>query len=179
MRFALIIGGVLLAASVSGWSDTDKPEEKNSSPPRSSQIWKTRPVRRDTPLREENISDQEVLELEAVLRERYPGSVVYISAVTTGCPCEDGPRCTDQVWSVASRNAVSRELAISKIDGKWQIGPLQEWWLVRDRIRDLYTRSRDEPDNSQRIDVMEYLRRITEHDKAFPTCDVSPNTNDT
>lgn len=112
------------------------------------------------------------------MRELYPGSIVYISAVTDGCPCEDGPACEDQVWSVAERDGVTNELALSKVDGDWQIGPLQEWWLVRDRIWDTYEKSRHEPDASERIDSQEYLRRLHEHFQAFPKCANELNAGD-
>jgi hypothetical protein len=140
--------------------------------PWSSQVWQTRPARKDEPLREENITDSEVLQIEGVMRELYPGSIVYISGVTTGCACEDGPDCTDQVWSVASRENTSSDLALSRIDRDWQVGPLQEWWLTRDRIWDLYKDSRDRPNADRRISYQEYLRRIDEHNLAFPACDL-------
>lgn len=171
MRYALIVGGVFLATAIAGWSETDAPKSGVSFSPIPSLRGKTRSVRRDTPLRDENIRDREVLELEAAMRERYPGSVVYISAVTSGCPCEDGPQCTDQVWSVASRNTVSNELALSKIDGEWQVGPLQEWWLVRDRISATFRRSRHDSDNARRMSVQQLFRQLTEHNEAYPTCD--------
>lgn len=165
MRCALTVGFAFLALSIPAWGENDVPEKPRAVSVLSSQIWKTRPVRRDTPLREENITDREVLQTEGVMQELYPGSIVHISAVTTGCSCEDGSHCTEQVWSVADRDGVSNELALSKIDGKWQLGPLQAWWLIRDRIWETYRKSRHEPGDSKRIDLGEYLRRAHEHDK--------------
>ena len=178
MRCALIVGGVCLAIAITGWSETDNAKSAASISPNPFQRSKSRPVRKDTPLRDENITDREVLELQAAMRELYPGSVVYISAVTSGCPCEDGPHCTDQVWSVASRNATSNELALSRIDGKWLVGPLQDWWLARDRIWNMYRKSRINDDFNQRINPQEFFRRITEHLEAYPKCDVSVIADD-
>jgi hypothetical protein len=166
-----------MALSISSWAEDNSTSQRQTVflP---AKIWKTRPVRRDPPLREENITDQEVLQIEGVMRELYPGAIVYLSAVTDGCPCEDGPGCEDQVWSVAERGGLSDELALSKIDGEWQVGPLQEWWLVRDRIWDTYEKSKQEPDAFKRIDFQEYLRRLDEHFQAFPTCKLELNAGD-
>jgi len=50
--------------------------------------------RRSAPLREININDEEVRQIEAVVRELIPGAIVTISGVAQGCPCEDGPGCS-------------------------------------------------------------------------------------
>lgn len=170
MRLTFIIAGLCLALSTTVWSDDARTGANRPISPWSSQIWKTRPVRRDLPLRQENITDNEVREIEAVMQEMFPGSVVYISAVTTGCPCEDGPDCTDQVWSVAFRDGVNSELALSRIDGEWQIGPLQDWWLIRDRIEELFRSTRGTDPEQRRISFNEYMRRMDEHNLAFPFC---------
>lgn len=156
-----------------GWAGSGLADNAKSISPDSPQIWKTRPQRRDEPLRDENISDREVLQIEGLMHELYPGSLVYLSAVTTGCPCQDGAGCTDQVWSVASRGGESNELALSKIDGDWQLGPLQEWWLIRDRIWETYRRSRLKMGNEKAMNFQEYLRRLAEHNEAFPTCELT------
>src|SRR5690348_11837380 len=64
-------------------------------------IWKTEPHRRDTPVREKNISDDEIREIENVIHDIFPHALVNISTVVTGCPCEEGPKCKDQVWLTA------------------------------------------------------------------------------
>lgn len=92
------------------------------------------PLRRDGPLRETNISDLEVREIQAIAATVSPGAIVNISGVVTGCPCEDGPACTDQVWIVAHRANQSRGLQLSKIDDHWAIGAVQQWWLDWDSL---------------------------------------------
>lgn len=92
-------------------------------------VIRSRIVRRDAPARSANIVDQEVLEIEAVMREQHPGAVVNIGTVVSECACEDGPTCTEQVWVVAYLPQASQGLQLSRIDGRWQLGPLQQWWL--------------------------------------------------
>ena len=175
---ACIAALATLLLGASSWSDSRVTERQvierrvmeNLRARLPAQLWRTRPVRRDLPLRAENISDREVTEIETVMKKLYPGSIVYISAVTTGCPCEDGPDCTDQVWSVAGRKARMSGIALSRIEDKWQVGPLQSWWLIRDRIEATYRRSRNDPDADRRMSADEYMRRMREHDEAFPWC---------
>ncbi len=88
-----------------------------------------RPARPDGPNRYLNISDDEVREVQLAVSEVLPRAIVNISAVTVGCPCEDGPLCTDQVWILATRSERTHGLLLSRIQGKWMIGPVQRWWL--------------------------------------------------
>lgn len=95
-------------------------------------IRATEPRRRDGPLRYLNIRDSEVLEIRAVSKEVFAGEMVYISSVVTGCACEDGPKCTDQVWVYTNnKRELFDGILLSKIDKKWTIGPVQYWWLLR------------------------------------------------
>jgi hypothetical protein len=87
-----------------------------------------RPYRREEPVREENIRDREVQEIQLATFQVMPGAIVNIGAVVTGCPCEDGPSCSDQVWIVAYRPERSMGFLLSKISGHWTIGPVQKWW---------------------------------------------------
>jgi hypothetical protein len=92
-------------------------------------IREIRPARREGPLRSSNIDDREIGEIQAVTTDILPGAIVNIGGVVTGCPCEDGPSCSDQVWIVAYRPDKSMGLLLSNIDRRWQVGPVQEWWL--------------------------------------------------
>lgn len=87
------------------------------------------PRRRDTPMREVNITDQEVGEIQAAALDVLPRAIVNIGAVTRGCACEDGAGCSDQVWVVATTGSRSTGLQLSRILGHWVIGPVQQWWL--------------------------------------------------
>lgn len=92
-------------------------------------ISQTRPTRRNGPLRKDNLSDDEAREIQSVMAPIYPGAILNISGVVTGCPCEEGPSCSDQVW-VVPQNAVNTDGALlSRMSGHWTVGPIQIWWL--------------------------------------------------
>jgi hypothetical protein len=90
------------------------------------------PARPDRGLREANITDEEVSEIQRAAHEVYPDSIVNISGVTDGCDCEDGDSCTAQVWLALYRESHTRSLVLSKIGGHWRIGAVQSWWLQYD-----------------------------------------------
>jgi hypothetical protein len=81
------------------------------------------------PARRENISDEEVREIQRVALEVYPDFIVVISSVTDGCACEEGAHCSAQVALALNRNNVTRSLLLSKVDEHWKIGAVQSWWL--------------------------------------------------
>lgn len=81
------------------------------------------------PLRYENISDVEVRQVQSVVAGIVPGALVYISGVVQGCGCEEGLSCTDQLAVVAHHDGEDTSLTLSKLDGQWKIGRLQDWWL--------------------------------------------------
>lgn len=87
------------------------------------------PSRRDAPARPLNITDVEVREIQAAALDVLPRAIVNIGTVTTGCKCEDGAGCTDQVWIVATDSRRTKGLQLSRILGRWTIGPVQQWWL--------------------------------------------------
>jgi hypothetical protein len=79
--------------------------------------------------RTDNISDIEVREVQVAANNILPKAIVSIAGVTVGCPCEDGPKCSDQVWVVGWEPGQTTGLLFSRIDGKWIVGPVQKWWL--------------------------------------------------
>ncbi len=92
------------------------------------------PGRRDTPLRDLNISDNEVREVETIARKYLPQSFVNISPVVGECPCEEGPTCTAQVYVVATTPASSRGLQLSRLNDRWNVSRVQQWWHRREAI---------------------------------------------
>jgi hypothetical protein len=80
-------------------------------------------------MRAMNITDEEVREVQAAALDVVPRSIINIGTVTTGCPCEDGPGCSDQVWIVATNSSRTTGLLLSRIRGTWVVGPVQAWWL--------------------------------------------------
>lgn len=97
-------------------------------------IYRSRPRRIDEPLRVENISDNEIREVQAVTNETFPGAIANVSGVTDGCPCEEGPKCDSQVWVLAYRDSRYDGLQLSRIDNHWVLGALQKWWLNYDKL---------------------------------------------
>jgi hypothetical protein len=83
----------------------------------------------DRPFRRENISDDEVREVQQAALAIYPNSIVVISGVVEGCTCEEGSHCTAEVGLVLNRGNQTRTLVLSKISGHWKVGAVQAWWL--------------------------------------------------
>ncbi len=123
-----------------------------------------RPQRRETPLREENIHDGEVQQIESQVRALLPEAIVNIGPVVSGCPCEDGANCTDQIWVVAETPPSSLGLLLSRIGGYWTVGPVQAWWLELLSIEQAYQKGGD----GNR--ALELRKRRDEHLLAFPEC---------
>jgi hypothetical protein len=91
--------------------------------------YELRPKRRDEPLREQNISDYEVREIQELVKEYIPREFLNISPVVTGCACEEGADCSAQVYIVGMAGPHSRGLQLSRIAKAWRIGAVQKWWL--------------------------------------------------
>jgi hypothetical protein len=87
------------------------------------------PRRRDEPLREQNISDYEVREIQELVKEYIPREYLNISPVVTGCACEEGVDCSAQVYIVGMAGPHSRGLQLSRVAKAWRIGAVQKWWL--------------------------------------------------
>ena len=124
-------------------------------------IERTHPYRREGPVRGDNITNQEVQEIQLALAQVRPGDIVNIGTVVSGCPCEDGSSCSDQVWVVAHSPGTSVGLLLSRINSHWVIGPVQQWWLDR---KDLEAR-RDS--FSSRFAYFDAEDALTER---FPAC---------
>ncbi len=119
-----------------------------------------RPQRRDEPLRYLNISDIEVREIQLVAEKYLPKVLLNISPVVTGCPCEEGPQCTDQVYIVAETGQSSKGLQMSRIRNAWIVGSVQQWWLKRDAL------SAD----SAKMSYPKYESALNELLRDFPSC---------
>lgn len=87
------------------------------------------PRRRDTPLRFLNMSDDEVREVHAIAAKYRMPDLVNISPVVTGCPCEEGGTCTDQVYITSLVNERPVGLQLSRRKNLWTVGVVQKWWL--------------------------------------------------
>lgn len=140
---------------------------------RTKRIWKSRPRRLEGPLRTENISDEEVREVQAVTAEVFPGAIVNISGVTDGCPCEDGPRCDSQVWIVAYRDNKNHGLMLSRVDDEWTIGLTQRWRLQYYHLREQSRQILAERGSDYRADLRKIGDALTLHRQSFLQCAVT------
>src|SRR5260370_41413847 len=126
-RVAFLLLAYLAAASAMGQSsDEQKRAAYRARMERlfaiEKRISQTRPVRREHPPRADNIRDEEVAEIQTDAATVMPGAIVNISTVVTGCPCEGGPSCSDQVWIVAYRPEKTLGVLLSKIENHCHVG---------------------------------------------------------
>ena len=122
--------------------------------------WVLRPKRRDEPLRYLNISDIEVREIQEVAQKYLPKVLLNISPVVTGCPCEEGPQCTDQVYIVAETTQAYRGLQLSRVRNTWVVGSVQQWYL---KYEELLSRER-------KMNYASFERAQSELYREFPVC---------
>jgi hypothetical protein len=119
------------------------------------------PRRREGPLRSENISDQEVREIQSVAAGVIPDTLINIGSVVTGCPCEDGPQCTEQVWILGYRPGKIQGILLSRIDNHWAIGAVQQWWLGYEKLQDSKGKYKAN---------WQYYQAEVEYQNTFPAC---------
>jgi hypothetical protein len=118
------------------------------------------PRRRDEPLRELNISDYEVREIQYLLREHLPKAIVNIGPVVTGCPCEEGRRCTEQVYIQANTETQSVGVLLSRVNRRWDLSATEKWLH---RWRALLALEGELP-------YLEFRQRAWELVRDFPAC---------
>jgi len=93
------------------------------------------PRRRDTPLRDLNMTDDEVREVHVIARKYKMPQLVNISPVVTGCPCEEGGSCTDQVFITSLVDEQPVGLQLSRRQKLWTVGVVQKRWLEYAALR--------------------------------------------
>jgi hypothetical protein len=169
MAVVLALGSTALVAAAeqpvsarAAYSVSDRPEPRYRA-------WLLRPKRRDEPLRYLNISDYEVREIQEVAEKYLPKILLNISPVVTGCPCEEGPQCTDQVYIVAESGQSSRGLQLSHVKNAWVVGTVQQWYF---KYEELLAR---EP----KLNYLDLMRAESELFRDFPVCvgDLVPAAN--
>jgi hypothetical protein len=122
-----------------------------------------RPARRNEPLRELNITDDEVREVQAIAVGYLPRDLVNISPVVTACPCEEGPTCTAQVYVVATGKGKTSGLQLSRMNQAWQVGVVQQWWLKRSAVKVQNT-------GNATLDGFLYEKAVNDLLEEFPVC---------
>ena len=119
---------------------------------------------------QENISDGEIREIQVLTDERYPGAIANIGGVTSGCPCEEGPDCDSQVWILAHRDDRYDGLLLSRVNSKWTIGSIQQWWFKYDQFQKRAREARAERKPESRYYYSDYLDELRQLQDAFPSC---------
>lgn len=158
----------LLCATALGQNAADVQRCEDSG--RYRHIKFTAPGPLNRPLRQDNIGDEEVREVQRAALEVYPDFIVNISGVTEGCDCEDGANCTAQVWLALYRGDQTRSLVLSKIDGHWKIGAVQSWWI---RYSAHQTDLRNLGRGAARLAWQQENQRLLD---SFPACPLPPAT---
>ena len=160
----LMMGGILaLGLSQAGAQEprsSVRTESSTRRPDPRYRAWLLAPKRRDEPLRYLNISDNEVREIQLVAEKYLPKVLLNISPVVTGCPCEEGPQCTDQVYIVAETAVSSKGLQLSRVRNAWVVGSVQQWYLRYEELR-----SRE-----AKMDYLKFMRAESELYREFPVC---------
>ena len=135
-------------------------------------IWEradsVRPHRRDTPLRELNITDDEVREIQDLASKYAMNTMLNISPVVTGCPCEEGPLCTDQVYVVATLPERTVGLQLSRVRKAWVVGAVQKWWIRYDALEKGASASK----------FVDYQQRFNQLLLEFPVCSLKEDKTD-
>jgi hypothetical protein len=67
------------------------------------------------PLQQDNVTGDEVREMQRAAVEVYTDSIVSISGVTDGCDCERGSSCMAQVWLAPYRENQPRGLVPARL----------------------------------------------------------------
>jgi len=167
----LTVLGVFLVGNWAAAADADDRRAKwKEQRERQSYIHRTRPHRLDGPLREENISDVEVRQIQVVTDTVYPGSIANIAGVTEGCPCEEGPWCDSQVWILAYHEGKYRGLMLSRIDNTWLVGVIQAWWFSYDRLRERFFGASVTRIDWRAGNYRKFLDEQQRHLDSFPHC---------
>jgi len=160
MTGVLALGFAALVVAEEKLSSARQDTYSNRRPDPRYRAWQLEPVRRDEPLRYLNISDYEVREIQLVAEKYLPKVLLNISPVVTGCPCEEGPQCTDQVYIVAETAQDSEGLQLSHVKNAWVVGTVQQWYLKYEELR----ARRD------KMNYLSYLRAESELYREFPMC---------
>ena len=142
MRIRQIILFTLALAAVSNAQDPRAPARTSAADGQlmrrmdlQARAFELRPRRRDAPLRYVNISDNEMREIQQVAATHLSKTVLNVSPVVEGCPCEEGPMCTEQVYVVTLASEKAVGLQLSRIKKVWKVGVVQLWWSKYDALR--------------------------------------------
>jgi hypothetical protein len=91
------------------------------------EIPSSEPQLPNRPMWRENISDDEVREVQDAAHQVHRDFILVNSGVTDGCACEEGGQRSAQVGLALNRNNVTRSLVLSRLNGHWKVGAARNW----------------------------------------------------
>jgi hypothetical protein len=159
---AAVVAAVLICAGA--FAQTADTPQQGAESDWYREIPSSEPGLPNRPMRRENISDEEVREVQEAALQVYPDFIVVISGVTDGCACEEGRQCSAQVGLALNRNNVTRSLVLSKINSHWRIGAVQNWFLKYHEFE------RNHPRPTNWDDLQDWERARQALFKLYPAC---------
>lgn len=125
-------------------------------------------------LREENIRDQEVKEIQGEVAARMLGDIRHIGPVWAECPCEEGPQCSGQVTVTLSKQERTTGVTFSKLADKWRVSVTEDWdrryRAFREKYRNYSYGSSAEPRKAKNyVDELQALRNGMPECRGQPT----------
>ncbi|MCK5874920.1 MAG: hypothetical protein KAG82_09545 [Alcanivoracaceae bacterium] len=120
-------------------------------------------------LREDNITDQEVREIQTQVERYFPGIIVMIDGVQAPCDCREGAGCTAQVNVAAVSGQEPVLMRLSRIDGEWVPGVVWQWQQeLRRLIQQLSANEDGNTNGEERRRAAD--RMLAEHRNRVPVC---------
>jgi len=101
-------------------------------------------------IRDENITDEEVLQIESAVASFAKGQINYIGIVNGYCSCMDGPDCKATVDLTVKNQLETKLYELSQIKGTWQVGPRLKIRLEVKKLKALIKNAR-ESDNEKAL----------------------------
>jgi len=94
-------------------------------------------------VRDENITDEEVLQIESAVSSFTKGQINYIGIVNGYCSCMDGPDCKATVDLTVKSPLETKLYELSQIKGTWQVGPRLKIGLEYKKLKKLVEDARE------------------------------------
>ena len=95
-------------------------------------------------LRDENITDQEVREIQSLVQSFTYGEINYIGGVLDSCPCTEGPECKALLDIAVINDLGTKKYELSLQLTKWSLGKTQQWFLEYEKLMSTLIEEPDE-----------------------------------
>lgn len=115
-------------------------------------------------LRDENITDQEVREIQSLVQSFTYGEINYIGGVLDSCHCTEGPECTATLDIAVVSDLGTKQYELSLQSKKWELGKTQRWLLEYEKLMSMLMA---EPGEIKDEDI---LNKLYVHGAEYPEC---------